>query len=273
MTLRSILLHVTASPRCEARLKLSVELARRSDARLTGLFAQVAAPHRIGVASQWPSQDYREAGETARAAFALATEGLDARFQDLNRGAEADMVPQFVDYARHFDLIVLGQRMPDHSLIPPDLHEQIIVQSGRPVLVTPYVGTFPSLGARPVFAWSDSRACARAFADAIPLIAPDADALIVSLSKPGDEEGMAYRKESLALAADHLARHGVKARTEQIVLGELGLMDSLLNRAADHSADLLVMGAFGGFRYPLFSRGSGSRYLLKHMTLPALFSH
>jgi hypothetical protein len=33
------------------------------------------------------------------------------------------------------------------------------------------------------------------------------------------------------------------------------------------------MGAFGGFRYPLFARGSGSRYLLKHMTLPVLFSH
>jgi len=273
MTLRSILVHLTASPRCEARLKLAVDVARRRGARLTGLFAQVAAPHRVGVAAEWPSKDYLEASESARAAFARATEGLDAQFKDLNRGAEADMVPQFVDYARHFDLVVLGQRMPDHSLAPPDLHEQIIVQSGRPVLVTPYVGSFSSLGTRPVFAWSDSRACARAFADATALIDPDSAALIVSLSKPGDDEAMAYRKESLALAADHLARHGVTAKTEQIVLGDIGLMDSLLNRAADHGADLLVMGAFGGFRYPLFSRGSGSRYLLKHMTLPALFSH
>jgi len=50
-------------------------------------------------------------------------------------------------------------------------------------------------------------------------------------------------------------------------------MDALLNRAADHGADLLVIGAFGGGGYPLFSRGSGSRYMLKHMTLPVLFSH
>jgi len=273
MALRSILLHLTASPRCEARLKLTVDLARRTGARLTGLFAQIAPPHRVGVAAEWPSKAYREAAEIARAAFARATEGIDAQFQDLNRGAEEDLTPQFVDYSRHFDLVALGQRMPDNSLIPPDLLEQIIVQSGRPVLVVPYVGGFDSVGARPVFGWSDSRCCARAFADAIPLVAPAAQALIVSLSKAGDEQALAYRKQSLSLAAAHLAAHGIAGQPEQIALGEIGLMDALLNRAADHGADLLVTGAFGGFRYPLFARGSGSRYLLKHMTLPVLFSH
>jgi nucleotide-binding universal stress UspA family protein len=273
MTLRSILLHLTASPRCEARLKLTVELARRNGARLTGLFAQVGAPHRVGVAAEWPSKEYREAADIARAAFVRATEGLDARFQDLNRGAEEDLVPQFIDYSRHFDLVVLGQRKPDNSLIPPDLLEQIIVQSGRPVLIVPYAGGFDTVGTRPVFAWSDSRACARAFADGLRLVDAKSDALVVSLSKPDDEQGLAYRRRSLALAAEHLAAHGVKAQTEQVLLGEIGLMDALLNRAADHGADLLVMGAFGGFRYPLFARGTGSRYLLKHMTLPMLFSH
>jgi len=273
MALRSILLHLTASPRCAARLKLTVELARQQGARLTGVFSQIAPPHRVGVAAEWPSKAYQEAAEIARAAFAKATEGIDAHYQDLNRGAEEDLVPQFVDYSRHFDLIVLGQRMPDNSLIPPDLLEQIIVESGRPVLIVPYVGGFDSVGARPVFAWSDSRACARAFNDAMPLVGPKSEALVVSLSKQGDEQSVAYRRKSLELAAEHLAVHGVTAQTEQIALGEIGLMDALLNRAADHGADMLVMGAFGGFRYPLFARGSGSRYLLKHMTLPMLFSH
>ena len=273
MALRTILLHLTASPRCEARLKLTIELARRTGARLTGVFSQIGAPARPGVATEWLSKEYREAAEIARVAFARATEGLDAHYQDLNRGAEEDLTPQFVDYARHFDLVVVGQRMPGNSLVPPDLLEQIIVQSGRPVLAVPYVGGFDSVGARPVFAWSDSRCCARAFTDAIPLVGPKSEALIVSLSKAGDEQAQAYRKQSLALAVAHLDAHGVKAQAEQIALGEIGLMDALLNRAADHGADLLVMGAFGGFRYPLFARGSGSRYLLKHMTLPVLFSH
>jgi len=273
MNLRSILVHLTASPRCEARLNLAVDLARRNGARLTGLFSQIAPPHRVGMAAEWPSQEYRDAAEIARAAFARATDGIDAHYQDLNRGSEEDLAPQFVDYSRHFDLVVLGQRKPDNSLIPPDLPEQIIVQSGRPVLAVPYVGGFSSVGARPVFAWSDSRASARALSDATPLTGPQSAALVVSLAKPGDDQALAYRHKSLELAAEHLAHHGVTAQTEQIVLGEIGLMDALLNRAADHGADLLVMGAFGGGGYPLFSRGSGSRYLLKHMTLPVLFSH
>jgi nucleotide-binding universal stress UspA family protein len=54
---------------------------------------------------------------------------------------------------------------------------------------------------------------------------------------------------------------------------EIGLMDTVLNFAADKLADLVVMGAFGGYGYPLLSRGSGTRYMLRHMTAPVLFSH
>jgi nucleotide-binding universal stress UspA family protein len=274
MPLRSILVHLTSHPRSEVRLRLATELARRVGARLTGLFAQTSAAHQVGINSVWPTEEYKEAGAAARAVFAAATEGLETDFQDLNRGAEADLVPQMLDYSRHFDLSVLGQRKPDNShLLPPDLAEQIIVHSGRPALVVPFVGQFATLGARPVFAWSDSRCAARALLDAIPLATPDAEALVVSLSKPGDDAALAYRKQSLALAAGQLAVHGVKAQQEQLTLGEIGLMDALLNRVADHGGDLLAMGAFGGGGYPLFSRGSGSRYLLKHMTMPVLLSH
>jgi nucleotide-binding universal stress UspA family protein len=273
MPLRTILVHLTSHSRSGVRLRLAADLARRSGARLTGLFAQISAPHQVGVAAEWPTEDYRVAAEAVRAAFVAATDGLDAHFQDLNRGSEVDLVPQMLDYSRHFDLIVLGQRKLDNSLLPPDFAEQLIVQSGRPALVLPFVGEFATLGARPVFGWSDSRCAARALTDAVALTTPDAQGLVVGLSKPGDEAALAYRKQSLALAAGHLAAHGVKAEPEQLILGEVGLMDTLLKRAAGHGADLLAMGAFGGGGYPLFSRGSGSRYLLKHMTMPVLFSH
>lgn len=46
----------------------------------------------------------------------------------------------------------------------------------------------------------------------------------------------------------------------------------MLNAAADKAADLIVMGAFGGY-YPLLSRGSGTRYMLRYMTASCLFSH
>ena len=49
-------------------------------------------------------------------------------------------------------------------------------------------------------------------------------------------------------------------------------MDMLLNRASDRSADLLVMGAHGSIGFPFESRGAGTRYILRHMTVPVLMS-
>jgi nucleotide-binding universal stress UspA family protein len=273
MPLKSILVHLNSSERSPALLKFAAGLSRSHGARLTGLFAQIAAAHQVGVVVQWPTEDYARAAAASRAAFAAATEGLDAEWVDLNRGDEGEVVQLTVDFARHFDLVVLGQRPAGDPLTPPDFIEQVIVTSGRPVLALPFAGEFAQVGTRPIFAWSDSRSSARGFSDGIALVAPGAEALVVGLAKPEDERGIAYQKESLRLAARHLAAHGIAARPEQLSLSEIGLMDALLNLAADHGADVLALGAFGGGGYPLFSRGSGSRYMLKHMTLPVLFSH
>jgi nucleotide-binding universal stress UspA family protein len=273
MPLCNLLVHLTGDEKSDARLRFAVELARSRGAKLTGLFGRIAAPHRVGVVNEWPTAEYTAASEAGARAFAAATEGIDAEWQDLNRGDEAEFITQFVDFSRHFDLIVLGQPRRDDPLTPTPLAEETIVQSGRPVLVLPFAGEFQRVGTRPIFGWSDSRSSARGFYDGMTLALEGAEAVVVGLSKPGDSQSIAYQKESLRLAAAHLAAHGIAARPEQLALSDIGLMDALLNLAADHGSDLLSIGAFGGYRYPLFARGSGSRYMLKHMTLPVLFSH
>ena len=273
MPLCNILIHLTGDEKSDARLRFTVDLACGLGARLTGVFARIASQHQVGLVTEWPTADYSAAAAASRAAFAAASQGIEAEWLDLNRGAEAEILPQLVDLARHFDLIVLGQPSGDDALTPNGLAEDLIIQSGRPVLVLPAAGAFAQVGSRPVFAWSDSRSSARGFADAIMLVASGAEALVVGLSKPNDAPAIAYQKESLRLAVAHLAAHKITAAPEQLALSDIGLMDALLKRAADHGADLLAIGAFGGGGYPLFSRGSGSRYMLKHMTLPVLFSH
>jgi nucleotide-binding universal stress UspA family protein len=273
MSLCNILVHLNDGERTGVRLRIAIELARSSGARLTGVFARVTAAHLVGVVKDWPPSDYVAIANASRTAFESATQGLDAEWMDLNRGEETEIVQQMVDLARHFDVVVLGQYQSGDPLTPPDLHEQLITQSGRPVLVIPHTGEFQRVGARPIFAWADSRSSARGFSDGLLLVAKGTEALVVGLSKTNDAGAISYQKVSLKLAVAQLVAHGVEAKFEQITLSEIGLMDALLNRAADHGADLLSIGAFGGFRYPLFSRGGGSRYMLKHMTLPILFSH
>jgi nucleotide-binding universal stress UspA family protein len=274
MPLRTILVHLNESEKTGVRLRIAANLARSRGARVTGVFARVTPAHQVGVVKEWPPHDYVAAAAASRTAFGAATEGLEAEWIDLNRGEEGEIIHQLTDLARHFDLLILGQTTPGDALTPPDLNEELIVHSGRPVLVTPHSGEFATVGERPIFAWSDSASSARGFADCVPLVLDGAPALVVALSKAGDEATIAYQKKSLALAVAHLAAHGIAAKAEQLALSDLGLMDALLNHASDYGADLLSIGAFGSKANRLFSRGgSGSRYMLKHMTLPVLFSH
>jgi nucleotide-binding universal stress UspA family protein len=266
MSFNSLLVHLNSDERSKIRLKVAADLARARGAKLTGLFAQPAAPNRAEVPTE-------SAAVESRADFLAATAKLDAEWIDLGAGDESEIVKRVTFFARHFDLIVMGQPRPDDALTPPDLAEHLIVNSGRPVLVLPYAGEFKTIGKRPIFAWADSASSARGFADAMGLVMPRVEALVLGLSKSADPEILAAQKDSLNLAVAHLAANKICAYAEQLALGDIGLMDALLNRVADHGADLLALGGFGGGGYPLFSRGSGSRYMLRHMTTPVLFAH
>lgn len=271
--MRNLLVHLDSSVQTQARLELAATMAKRIGSRLVGVFGQIARTTSSGVVAAWPPAEYVAARDAAEVAFKAASAGVvDSDFMDLNRGDEADILSQAIDLARHFDLVILGQPLADKNPAPSDLVERIVVDSGRPALVVPYAGSFSDVGKRPLFAWNDSREAARAFADGVRIIQKDSHAIVVTISKP-DDSTIAYRKVSLELAVAHLKAHGVQASGEQAVAVDIGLMDSLLNQAADHSADMLVLGAFGGQGYPRFSRGSGSRFMLKHMTVPVLFSH
>ncbi len=269
MALSNILIHLDSSPRTEVRLALALRLAERNGARLTGLFAETSSAHRVGVVATWPSEDHIAAVAAARAAFEAATAGLGARasFIDVNRGGEQEVLARATDIARAFDLVILGQSEAG-TRVPADLPEQLIMECGRPVLMVPYAGTYEDVGLRPLFAWNRSRGAARALSDALPLVASGADALVVEAGRQGDPV------DDLAdLVIGQLAAHGVSARFQTIVVEEVKLMDMMLNQSADHSADLLAIGAFDSSGFLFSSRGSGTRYILRHMTLPVLFSH
>lgn len=269
MSLANILVHLDTSPRCKARVALAVKLARTYDARLTGLFAEVSPAHRVGVVATWPSEDHVARATAAAAAFAAEAAGLGdkATFVDVNRGSEHEVLIRATDIARHYDLVILGQ-IEEAGRVPVDLPEQIILESGRPVLMIPYAGTFEEVGHRPLFAWNRSRGAARAMADALPLVQSGADALVVQAGRHGEDPD-----EFADLVVASLAAHGIAARYQTVVVEEVKLMDTLLNQASDHSADLLAIGAFDHSGFAFLGRGSGTRYILRHMTLPVLFSH
>lgn len=270
MNLRDVLVHLDSSPRCRSRLDLAVSIAATDGARLVGLFAEVAPPQQVGVVASWPSADYAAAAAASRELFAEATSvlGAAAVWIDANRGSEMEVTGRVVDFSRLCDLVILGQPPEEGGRTPTDLPENVILSSGRPVLMVPHSGTWKTIGERPLFAWTNGRAAARALADSLALVRADADALIVEGAPRG-----APPDEMIAPLVAHLATHGVRALHRVVVIEEVRLMDTLLNQAADHSADLMAVGAFEHAGFPYVGRGSGTRWLLRHMTVPILFSH
>ncbi len=268
MALKNLMVHLTQSERTPYRLECAVALARKHDARLVGIFGQLAEAARVGFVMTWPSAEYKKAAEASKARFEAATSGLrDAQWVDINRGSEGQITQEIVRHAHCFDLVIMGQyRDPAMSFAPPDICEEVIINSGRPVLIIPYIGNYANIGKRPMIAWNNSREAARALNDALPLI-DGASELILFSAESG-------KVAPHAEIASHLETHGIRCVSDVETIDEqIGVMDVLLNQTSDLGVDLLVMGANALERRPFVSKGTGTRYILRHMTVPVLMSN
>lgn len=274
MSLKNIMVHLDQGPRTALRLQLAADLAREHGARLVGVFAQRGQPHQVGVVAEWPSPEYAAAAADSQAQFGQATAGLaKAEWQDLNRGSDAEVLRLLTEKARCFDLVLLGQHDDANTHVPAELAEHVVLNSGRPALVLPFIGEFHDIFAHPLIAWHNAPEAARAVNDALPLLAGSKEALVITVSESFDRGD-----DPAAPLLTHLASHGIPARSEHVVPDpqEVGLMDALLNAVTDEGATLLVMGAQapGSLPFaPFSSRGGGTRYVFEHMTVPVLLSH
>ena len=295
--LRDIIVVLDDAAPSETRLALALALAQQHNAYLTGLSAlDLLAPARPVVQPRDPldtnaptvsallnlapgrRSDYAEVDTQA----AEKAERLETAFRERLRlsGVPGDwrlasgkVSEAVVRQARHTDLIVLGQIDPNHP--PPasgrHLVEDVLLTSGRPILVVPYIGPFKTTGTRVLVAWNNSREAARAVHDALPLLAKAASVTILAVNS-GRREPAADEASTADLIA-HLARHGISAEAERTVAVDISVPDALLSYAADMNADLLVAGGYGHSRLRERILGGITHALLQHLTLPGLLSH
>ena len=272
MPLKHLLVHMDSGPRAAERLALAVALARRHGARLTGLFAESGSLGASAVGQRDPENVARAMAE-ARAAFQARAgdAGLETDWWQIEQGDYASVVGWAVVCCRYVDLAVFGQHDPEHdSTLPTDMVEQVLLNSGRPVLVVPFVGRYGEVGRRVLVAWTGSREAARAVNDALPLMVGAEEVTVLALQQPS--HGASAIPVPPVDIVVHLAAHGVHARYERVVIDELGAVDNVLNRAAESSADLTVMGGYGHYGFPFLQRSSTTRDILRTMTTPVLLS-
>ena len=175
----------------------------------------------------------------------------------------------FSRIARRFDLAVVGQAEPDTSSIDNIIAETTLFESGRPMIVVPYIQKGPLKLDRVMVCWDGSRQAARAIGDAMPLLTKAGKVEIVIIA---NEPGKKDEIEGVDMG-QHLARHGLKIEIERIPRGDVDVADALLSHAADSGADFMVMGGYGHSRLREFVLGGVTRSILQSMTVPVLMAH
>ena len=138
------------------------------------------------------------------------------------------------------------------------------------MLVVPYVGEFTGFD-HVMIAWNGTREAARALFDAMFIIERADAVTVIEVDSPGGAGAPPSHLAEDVVAA--LKRRGVEAEAEPTVTDGTPVADIILSRAADLTADLIVMGAYGHSRLRELVLGGVSRSFLQEMTVPVLMSH
>lgn len=271
MPIKDILVHIDPSPASEERIRLTMSLAHRLGAFVTGVFVlpspAMLIPPESGAAAVMVASYLTELEQAAAATGQqfldrLRGDGLEGTWH-LERDAAAFSIAR---RAHSVDLVVLGQRDPDFPAVLRS-PEDVILACGVPVLVVPYIGRFDRVGENAAIAWNSSRESARAVRDALPLLVPQQKVVVVSIN-PDPDDG-----EIRADLVRHLGRQGFEAKAETHMTKELSPAELMLSRAADSGYDLVIMGAYGHPRLRETVLGGMTRDMLRSMTVPVLMAH
>jgi nucleotide-binding universal stress UspA family protein len=213
----------------------------------------------------------QERAESVAVAFDEETRraGVSAETRRIEAGI-GDVPTQFAHIARRFDLSIIGQFERDRGHPTTNIViEAALFESGRPVLIVPFIQKDRLKLDHIMVCWDGSRAAARAVGDAMPFLTRSGKASIVvadiQSAKSADLPG--------ADIATHLTRHGVNVTLERIPVGKIDVSNAILSYAADTYPDLIVMGGYGHSRLREFILGGTTRGMLASMTKPTLMSH
>ncbi len=212
--------------------------------------------------------DNATAAEATIKSFSAATDRAGISAEPLMPSASlAGAADQFAGMARYFDLAIVGQGRPE--MRTQIIGETTLFESGRPMIMVPYIQKAPFKIDNVMICWDGSRAAARAVADAIGILGKSSRVEVVIVT---NERGKQEEVDGVDIG-QHLARHGLKVDVHRIPGGDIDVADALLSHAADSGADFIVMGGYGHSRLREFVLGGVTRSIFQSMTVPVLLSH
>jgi nucleotide-binding universal stress UspA family protein len=274
MSYSALITHVQPDSEAAPRLACAVATARRFDAALIGVAAEMIPPLAFdggfySLEADWTTamrETIEERLRMAREAFAKATEGFGERAAFAS-GLELPC-PALAAASRAADLIVAGGAPHGGDAYRTCSPAELAITSGRPVLVAP--PSAPPLRAEHVMvAWKDTREARRALSDALPFLEAAQTVTVVAICAEIDTASAKVQVEDVARA---LTRRGVHAACKVVTHAHADGFQ-VLRQAAAIDADLIVLGAYGHSRLGEWVFGGVTADLLAQDQAYLLLSH
>ncbi len=275
--IKDIVVNLSVGERASPAGDYAVSVAAAFDAHLAGIAFLYDPIIPVSGAGYIPAEVIESQERENEAATKAALDRFNAACKRAGVSAEpltlsasfSGVGDQFGRIARRFDLSIVGQSEPETSAAEEMIGEAALFESGRPVIVVPYIQKAPLKLDRVMLCWDGSRAAARAIADAMPLLERAGQVEVVIVA---NERGKQDEIEGADMGA-HLARHGLNVEVKRTVLGDIDVADVILSHAADAGSDFIVMGGYGHSRLREFVLGGVTRSIFRSMTAPVLMSH
>ena len=272
---RTIAIHLPTAALTSRLLQAAIPLAKAHNATLIGVHVLPAvvvyADATVSMSTEFivaQQEAFREDARAVEAAFRTEVEAAGVPFEWSSTDTGDEPTMRAASTACNVaDLVVAAQY---HDSIPaaagygPD---ELVLGTGRPVLIVPVAGDLKPIGKRVLVAWNGSREASRATFDSLSLLQPDAEIRLLTVdSARGDA--------TLAAITRSLTRHGVKSQAVSVSKSEgRSTAEEILKNASECEADLLVLGCFGHSRLMETVFGGATTRILRDMALPVLMAH
>jgi len=280
VSFRTILVNLNETTNNAAVMAVAVEIARRFDAYLKGLYVIPAV--RIYPSARYEPipvmfeahRDYfDQQAKSVETAFDAALVGVPVgKGFHIERSPSPLICDSVLKLGRACDLIMVSQtEVTSKRGVELDFVPRVAVAAGRPVMVIPLEPSLRSQSETVVIGWNASREAARVVFDSLPLLRSARTVHVVWVDPPSEARRRSSPPgEDIALS---LRSHGVMAVASPIVTDGENAGETLLKKARDLGAGLLVIGAYGRSRLSEFVLGGVTRTVLRQMRCPVLLSH
>jgi nucleotide-binding universal stress UspA family protein len=207
-----------------------------------------------------------------RANAAIAVFEIEAKLAKIAYGTRtfeaipAEAGQTIGELARLYDMTIVLQPDPSEASYDNEIPQQVLFNSGGPMLMVPYIQKEPLDAHHVGIAWDGSRLAARAVRDAMPFLMGAQAVTVVAVN---EEAGETSSNQLVA----HLGRRGIAARIQRLTADRSNIQGAILSVAADSRMGLLVMGGYGHSRLQERILGGVTRSMFASMTVPVLMSH